>query len=145
MRKIYPHIAFSAAFALLATGYAWGASAETANRLITEKYLSSGEASFVDGPDAEPPPWPADAQKAPPETQRVMPAASATIALNIPSSALNAISNPPAVTTPAKPSSDPTPSADAAPRMRSHPRRIVQKTVTFGTMQTGAPVTIIWN
>lgn len=125
MRPIHPILALAGAAVVLATGYAWGsaAAADTANPFINTKVLATSGVKFVEGPDADPPPWPSNAPKAPPaspasdtaaaqpsvvpalvsvstaqpETQRVTPAQATAMAMNttVPSSALSPVSRPP--------------------------------------------------
>ena len=124
MRPIHPFLALAGAAAVLATGYAWGnaAAADTANPFINTRVLATSGVKYVEGPDADPPPWPANAPTAPPsrpasdtaaaqpgmvpalvssstaqpETQRVTPQQATAMAMNTtaPSSALSPVSRP---------------------------------------------------
>ncbi len=186
MKPINPIVALAGAAVVFAAGYAWGAAGDTASDpfLNTKLLASSNGVTYVDGPDADPPPWPAGASApppqarvqpasvrtaagpmgppmpaataiaalasdaAPPDAQRVVPgdqtglasgnagdapSGDDSVALNsIPSSALAPVYHPP-----------------AAPEGRRVPRATRQhglrKQVSFGTMNNGQPVTIIWD
>jgi hypothetical protein len=133
-----------------AAGYAKGA-ASGSNPFIHVMLLPMGPMSFVEGPDADPPPWPADAPQAsafPPATRKVSPPSSNLVAaLNTPaiagpSSAVYPVSNPPPMV-----QELPAPELQRVAQTRSAaPRRVaVKREVTFGTTREGKPVTIIWD
>jgi hypothetical protein len=109
MKSIHPFVALAGAAVVFATGYAWGAASDSAaDPFMNTKVLATSGVSFVDGPEADPPPWPADAPQtakaaidqpaavttaaaqrpapftppaAPPETERVVPGTQASGAL----------------------------------------------------------------
>lgn len=172
MRSIPPLMGFAGAVIVFAAGYAQGAASSITNPFLNTKSATTSGLTFVEGPDAEPPPWPSNLPAArpvvaastsvpapetrsnspPADTERVAPAdRSDVLALNIPSSALNPVSNPPPAPAPvAETYPLPTAETDAVPLevQKVRPRRLqplVPKQVTFGTTRGGQPVTIIWD
>jgi hypothetical protein len=154
MKPVSSLMVAAGAIIFFAAGYAKGASSGGANPFIHVPLLSMGPASFVEGPDADPPPWPADAPQAsafPPETRKVPAPSSNIVAVlstpsaKIPASALYPTSNPP----PAETRQEMPSQQLQAQEMREMPpprRRVaVKKDVTFGITREGRPVTIIWD
>ncbi|MEZ0226779.1 MAG: hypothetical protein ACAH83_19635 [Alphaproteobacteria bacterium] len=149
MKPVSSLIVAAGAMVVFAAGYAKGA-ASGSNPFIHVALLPLGPMSFVEGPDADPPPWPSDAPQAsafPPETRRVSPASSKLVAAanapatGVPASAVYPVSNPP----PALQESPP-PDIQRMAQTQVLPRRVVaKKEVTFGTTREGRPVTIIWD
>jgi hypothetical protein len=150
MKPVPSLIVSVVAIVFFAAGYAKGA-ASGANPFMRVMLLPTGPLSFVEGPDADPPPWPADAPQAsafPPATRKASaPSSNLVMALNTPS-ANNASSA-------GYLASNPVPEVEELPppilqkilqQAQLPVRRVaVKREVTFGTTREGRPVTIIWN